>query len=257
MKNDSPTSPVAPPSDLDQRQLLRVVQDFHQLRRQREQAYAELARAHRITLSKLALAAEYKDGDTGIHIVRIGALSALLSRILGKPADWCLHIEQAAPMHDIGKIGIPDEILKKPAGLTAHERKVMETHPVIGAQILGNTDVPVLHMAAEIALGHHERWDGSGYPHRVRGEDIPECARIVAVIDFIDALTMDRCYRKALTDEDALTMLQTSRGSHFDPRIVDAAVAAFPQITALRDTINRGEYKQSEGYLPHFVPSPN
>ncbi len=257
MNNDSPANSAAPSqSDLDQRQLLRVVQDFHELRRQREQAYGELARAHRITLSKLALAAEYKDGDTGIHIVRIGALSALLSRILGKPADWCARIEQAAPMHDIGKIGIPDDILKKPAGLSAHERKIMETHPVIGAQILGNTDVPVLHMAAEIALGHHERWDGSGYPHRLHGEDIPESARIVAVIDFIDALTMDRCYRKALTDEEALTMLKTSRGSHFDPRIVDAAIAAFPQITALRDAINRGEYQQEAGYPPMLARSP-
>ncbi|MDA0191444.1 MAG: HD domain-containing protein [Proteobacteria bacterium] len=227
--------------DLDQRQLGRLLHDFHQLRRQREQAYEALARAHRITLSKLALAAEYKDGDTGIHIVRIGALSALLSHLLGKPEAWCRNIELAAPMHDIGKIGIPDSILKKPACLTAQEREILQTHPLIGAQILGNTDVPVLAMAAEIALGHHERWDGSGYPQGLAGDAIPESARIVAVIDFIDALTMDRCYRKALGDDETLTMLQATRGSHFDPVIVDTAVSAFPRLAALRDAINRGK----------------
>ncbi|MFB1031875.1 MAG: HD-GYP domain-containing protein, partial [Thauera sp.] len=166
---------------------------------------------------------------------------AYLARLLGKPEAWCRDIELAAPMHDIGKIGIPDSILKKPGGLTAQEREIMQTHPLIGAQILGNTDVPVLAMAAEIALGHHERWDGTGYPRGLAGDAIPESARIVAVIDFIDALTMDRCYRKALSDAETLTMLQATRGSHFDPAIVDAAVAAFPRLAALRDAINRGE----------------
>lgn len=242
MKNFS-VRPV-PQFDLDQNQVLRIVQDLHQIRRQREKAYDELANAHRITLAKLAVAAEYKDGDTGEHIVRIGALSGLLAHVLGKPADWCERIEQAAPMHDIGKIGIPDNILKKPGGLTPLEREIMETHPLIGAQILGNTDVPVLRMAAEIALGHHERWDGSGYPQRLRGEAIPESARIVAVIDFIDALTMDRCYRKALADDEALSMLKAGSGSHFDPSVVDAAVSAFSRLAALRDAINRGEHEQ-------------
>ena len=253
MNDRSFTAAPLPQTDLDHRQILRVVQDFHEMRRQREHAYGELAHAHRITLSKLTLAAEYKDGDTGVHIVRIGALSALLSRILGEPADWCARIEQAAPMHDIGKIGIPDDILKKPGGLNAHERAIMETHPISGAQILGNTDVPVLLMAAEIAHGHHERWDGSGYPQGLKGEDIPESARIVAVIDFIDALTMDRCYRKAISDDETLTMLKTSSGNHFDPRIVDATIAAFPQITALRDAINRGEHGQDKGVAPHLA----
>ena len=259
MNPDRPAPPPPAPAhnDLDQRQLVRLLQDFHQLRRQREQAYEALARAHRVTLSKLALAAEYKDGDTGIHIVRIGALSAYLARLLGKPEAWCRDIELAAPMHDIGKIGIPDSILKKPGGLTAQEREIMQTHPLIGAQILGNTDVPVLAMAAEIALGHHERWDGTGYPRGLAGEAIPESARIVAVIDFIDALTMDRCYRKALSDAETLTMLQATRGSHFDPAIVDAAVAAFPRLAALRDAINRGEAgtqhpaRPQAGDLPH------
>jgi putative two-component system response regulator len=230
------------PNALDQLQLLRIVQDLHGLRRQREKAYDELARAHRITLSKLALAAEYRDGDTGTHIVRLGALSGLLARSLAKPESWCEDIEQAAPMHDIGKIGIPDEILKKPGGLTAAEREIMETHAIIGAQILGNTDVPVLCMAAEIALNHHEQWDGNGYPRRLKGEEIPEAARIVAVIDFIDALTMDRCYRKAFSDEEVLSLLWSSRGTRFEPRIVDAAIKGFQRLTALRDAINRVDF---------------
>ncbi|ENO82310.1 metal-dependent phosphohydrolase [Thauera sp. 27] len=238
---DHPTPPTIG-NDLDQHQILRIVQDFHLLRRQREDAYDELKRAYHITLTKLALAAEYKDGDTGTHIVRIGALSGLLARNMGMPADWSERIEQAAPMHDIGKIGIPDGILKKPDGLTVEERKIMETHPVIGAQILGNTNVPVLQMAAEIALGHHERWDGQGYPNRLKGDAIPQSARIVTAIDFFDALTMDRCYRKALPDDTAKEMLCRGRGSHFDPAVVDALVASLPQLTALRDAINRGEW---------------
>lgn len=217
------------------------MQDLHRLRPQCERAYDELARAHCITLSKLALAAEYRDGDTGSHIVRIVALSGLLARKLGKPEAWCNDIEQAAPMHDIGKIGIPDEILKKPGAFTAAVREIMQTHAIIGGQILGDTDVPVLRMAAEIALSHHEQWAGGGYPRRLRGEAIPEAARTVAVIDFIDALTMDRCYRKTISDE-VLSMLWSNRGTRFEPRIVDAAIAAFPRLTALRDAVNRVDF---------------
>lgn len=231
---------MTPPtsSELDQRQLLRFVQDMHQLRRQREEAYNRLKHAHQITLSKLALAAEYKDGDTGTHIERIGALSGELARLLGQPAEWCELIAQAAPMHDIGKIGVPDSILKKPGPLNSSERRIMETHPIIGAQILGGTDVPVLKMAAEIALGHHEHWNGGGYPGKLKDQAIPLSARIVAIIDFIDALMMDRCYRKALSQDETLTMLKTGRGGHFDPEIIDAAVANFPQLAALRTKID-------------------
>ncbi|MHB1374253.1 MAG: HD-GYP domain-containing protein [Thauera sp.] len=249
MSNENAPSPYAP----DQPQLLRIVQDLHGLRRQCERAYDELARAHRITLSKLALAAEYRDGDTGTHIMRIGALSGLLARCLGKPEAWCRDIEQAAPMHDIGKIGIPDAILKKPGELTAAEREIMQTHAIIGAQILGDTDVPLLRMAAEIALNHHEQWDGSGYPRRLRGEAIPQAARIVAVIDFIDALTMDRCYRKAFSDDEVLSMLWSSRGTRFEPRIVDAAITAFPRLTALRDAVNRVDFGHGEDRTLSFL----
>ncbi len=231
------TTPTAS-SDLDQRQLLRYVQDMHQLRRQREEAYDRLKHAHQITLSKLALAAEYKDGDTGTHIDRIGILSGELARLLGQPPDWCDLIIQAAPMHDIGKIGVPDSILKKPGALTSTERQIMETHPLIGAQILGNTDVPVLKMAADIALGHHEHWNGGGYPRKLEGEAIPLSARIVAIIDFIDALMMDRCYRKALSEDETLAMLKVRRGTHLDPEIVDAAIAIFPRLVALRKMID-------------------
>ena len=236
-----PTASTLGEGSIDQGQILRIIQDLHQVRHQRELAYEALAEAHRVTLAKLALAAEYRDGDTGKHILRIGALSSMLAEALGKPPSWCQCIEQAAPMHDIGKIGIPDNILKKPGSLTEEERAIMNTHPRIGAQILGNTEIPVLKMAAEIALGHHERWDGGGYPQGLTGRDIPESARIVAAIDFVDALTMDRCYRKALSDEEALRMLQAGRGKHFDPAIVDKAVEIYPRLAALREAINRGE----------------
>lgn len=230
-----------PTHESEQLQLERLVHDFHQLRAQRRKAYAELQRAHHITLSKLALAAEYKDNDTGVHILRVGRLSRLLAEALGQAHDWCVRLELAAPMHDIGKIGVPDHILNKPAALDADERARMQLHTVHGAEILGGTDVPVLQMAAEIALNHHEKWDGSGYPRGLEGTQIPCSARIVAVIDFIDALSMNRCYRPALPDSEVLDMLRAASGEHFDPHIAEQAIAIYPRLASARDAINRGE----------------
>jgi len=224
--------------DVDQSQLQRIIKDLHHVRRQREDAYAGLKRAHQITLEKLALAADYKDGDTGTHIARIGVLSAILAKKLDMPYEWCDRIAQAAPMHDIGKIGIPDHILKKTGPLDPDEQAIMQTHPVIGAQILSGANIPVLEMAAEIALTHHEKWDGSGYPRRLAGEEIPLSGRIVAAIDFYDALTMDRCYRKALTDHEATLMLEVGAGRHFDPDVVKTMLANIVHLREVRDQIN-------------------
>jgi putative two-component system response regulator len=141
-------------------------------------------------------------------------------------------------MHDVGKIGIPDHILKKPMALDDNERAIMNTHPEVGAKILGEGGVPLIRMAREIALTHHECWDGSGYPRGLRGIEIPLAGRIVSVIDFLDALTMDRCYRKALTDEDAIAMLRARRGVNFDPAIVDVALSISDELIRLRDEIN-------------------
>lgn len=251
MRNDHIIDGAEQLAHLSEQQMLRILKDFHQVRRQREEAYLELKRAHQLTLSKLALAAEYKDGDTGVHITRIGVLSAILAKAMGLPLEWCDCISQAAPMHDIGKIGIPDKILKKAGPLDASELIIMQTHPAIGAQILGGTSIPVLDMAADIALTHHEKWDGSGYPHGLAGEEIPLPGRIVAAVDFFDALTMDRCYRKALPDDEALMMLKVGAGQHFDPVVVSVMFANIDRLCEAREKIN-AEGLQPGSFSAHW-----
>jgi putative two-component system response regulator len=220
-------------------QMEQMVADFGRMYRERNDALREVAEAHHDALLRLSRAAEYRDDDTGVHIVRIGYLAWALALRLGQPGPWALLLRQAAPMHDIGKIGVPDHVLKKPGSLTPEERAVMNEHPRIGAEILGRSRIPLFQLAAEAALAHHERWDGSGYPARLAGEAIPLSGRIVAVADFFDALTMDRCYRPAFSDERALQMLQEQRGLALDPHIVDTFVAHAPALIELRDQINR------------------
>jgi len=237
--------PATPGQDstrgFDHRQVRRIVEDFHLLRHQREAAHQALADAHQLTLTRLARAVEFKDGATGSHILRVGTLSALVAGRMGQPEEWCRRIELAAPLHDIGKIGVPDHILKKPGPLTPEEHRIMETHSEMGVQILGCSGVEVLEMAAEIALTHHERWDGRGYPRGLAGEAIPLSGRIVGAVDFFDALTMDRCYREALGDDQALDLLKAGRGTHFDPLVLDAILSIFGKLIAARDRINQDQ----------------
>ncbi|MFT7772759.1 HD-GYP domain-containing protein [Roseateles sp.] len=225
-------------SDAAAAQMERLVQDLGRMYQERNEALREVARAHHEALLRLSLAADFKDDDTGVHIVRIGYLAEALARLLGESEKFSCMLRRAAPMHDIGKIGIPDDVLKKPGAYNAQERAVMNEHPRMGAEILGRSRVPLFRLAAEVALGHHERWDGSGYPGGLAGEEIPLSARIVAVVDYMDALTMDRCYRKAFSDEKALQMLAEQRGAAFDPRLVDLFLAHAPALLALRDRIN-------------------
>lgn len=219
-------------------QMERIVIDLGRLYHERNEALREVSRAHHEVLLRLSLAADFKDDDTGVHIIRIGYLAEALALALGESTAFAHMLRRAAPMHDIGKIGIPDEVLKKPGAYTPQERLVMNRHPEIGAEILGRSRVPLFQMAAEVALGHHERWDGGGYPSALAGQAIPLSARIVAVVDFMDALTMDRCYRKAFPDDEALRMLTEQRGRAFDPRVVDAFLAHAPALLALRDRVN-------------------
>jgi len=200
-----------------------------------------LEKAHHQALLALARAAEFKDGDTGQHIIRIGALSEHLAQRLNLDQTFCSMLRYAAPMHDIGKIGTPDSILKKPGKLSAEERDEMERHAEYGARILGGSGVALFDLAAEIALCHHEKFDGSGYPHQMRGHEIPISGRVVALIDFFDALTMKRCYRDALTDEVALHMVKEGSGSHFDPEIADVLIQHADEFIDLRERINSGE----------------
>jgi len=219
-------------------QMERLVADFGRMYRERNDALQEVARAHHDALLRLARAAEYRDDDTGVHIVRMGFLAGALALRLGQSEAQAMLLRQAAPMHDIGKIGVADAVLKKPGGLTPDERAAMNEHPRMGAEILGRSRIPLFQLAAEVALSHHERWDGSGYPAGLVGEAIPLSGRIVSVVDCFDALTMDRCYRTAFEDDKAFAMLIEQSGRGFDPRVVAAFVANRDEMVALRDRVN-------------------
>ena len=232
----------------------RLVVDFGRMYRARNDALQEVARAHHDALMRLARAAEYRDDDTGVHILRIGELACALALRLGQPADWARMLREAAPMHDVGKIGMPDGVLKKPGAFTAAERRVMNTHPRIGADILGRSRIPLFQLAAEVALTHHERWDGQGYPAGLAREAIPLSGRIVAVADFFDALTMNRCYRPAFSDARALEMLQAERGRAFDPAVVDCFLHHADTLISLRDRLNTlQQVAEASSTDPHAI----
>lgn len=185
----------------------------------------ELEQARLEILFRLALAAEYRDDATQEHAWRIGRTSALLARAIGLPDAQVELIERAAPLHDIGKIGIPDAILLKPGPLNDSEFAAVKRHTTIGAEILSGSRSSLLRLAERVALSHHERWDGSGYPHRLAGEEIPLPGRIVAVADVFDALTHKRPYKPAWPVGSAVTEILGQRGRQFDPELVDAFAA--------------------------------
>ncbi len=172
-------------------------------------------------VQRLGLAAEYKDNETGRHVIRMSHYARLLGLAAGMHEAEAEELLHAAPLHDVGKIGIPDRILQKPGKLDADERRIMQSHVEIGVRIIGDHPRGVLAVAHRIALGHHEKWDGSGYPSGLAGEAIPFEARIVAIADVFDALTSERPYKKAWPVEEALNYLRENRGRHFDPALVD------------------------------------
>ena len=181
----------------------------------------ELEDTQREVIHRLGRAAEYRDNDTGAHIVRMSHYAAILAQAAGMNEEECRLVQQAMPMHDIGKIGIPDEILLKPDKLTDEEWHTMRRHTLIGAELLSGSDSPLLQMAEIIALTHHEKWDGSGYPNRLAGEDIPLPGRICAICDIFDALTSQRPYKEAWAIEKATEHIRELSGAHLDPRLVE------------------------------------
>jgi putative two-component system response regulator len=183
---------------------------------------------------RLVSASEFRDEETGTHIRRIGAYSAAIAEAMGWAQQAVDLIRIAAPMHDVGKIGVADSILLKPGKLNPEEFEKVKEHTAIGASILAGSHIPLLQMAADIALYHHERWDGSGYLHGLAGEDIPEAARIVAVADVYDALSNDRVYRKALPEEQVLAIMREGSGCHFDPRVHACFLEMLPAFRAIR-----------------------
>jgi len=216
---------------LAQRQMLIERRRYtERLEQQVRQHTMAIRRAHEETIHRLVAASSCRDVETSKHILRTGLMCEMLARALGWSADFAEMIRLAAPMHDVGKVGIPDAILRKPSKLTRDEFKIMKSHTTIGANMLEGSAVPMLQMARQIALSHHERWNGCGYPAGLAGQSIPEAARIMAIIDTYDSLTHDRVYRTAMPEDDALDIVRRSEGKDFDPGILAVFLQSLPAI---------------------------
>ncbi|GAB0112240.1 response regulator [Pseudoalteromonas distincta] len=195
----------------------------------------QLKQAHVDLVQRLGRAAEYKDTDTGEHIVRMSQYSKILALAIGMPEHKAELLRQAAPMHDVGKIGIPDAILLKPGRLTSEEFEHMKKHALIGGQILANSSSPLLQLAYTLAIEHHEKWDGSGYPNGIKGEDISVEGRIVAIADVFDALTSKRPYKEAWSVEKTVQHMKEQAGTHFDPALIELFLKNLDDILAIKN----------------------
>ncbi len=213
----------------------RTAERGQELERMVAQRTLELDKAYREILQRLGRASEYRDDDTGNHARRIGEYAALIGRGLHLEDEQVEHLRRASPMHDVGKIGIPDGILLKPGKLDAQEWETMKSHVEIGVRILSGATSGLLQVAEEIAQTHHEKFDGNGYPNGLAGEEIPLNGRLVAVCDVFDALTSERPYKRAWSVEDAVAEIARCKGGHFDPRIVDVFLDNLPQVQRIRD----------------------
>jgi len=205
---------------------------LEQMVRQRTQ---ELRQSRLDIVRRLGRASEFRDNETGQHILRMSHASALLARRIGWDAQACELMLNASPMHDVGKIGIPDGILLKAGPLTPDEREIMQRHTTIGAEILSGSGDELLDMARDIALAHHEKWDGTGYPRRLANTAIPEAARIVAITDVFDALTSERPYKKPWSVPEALHFMNEHAGRQFDPHLLRQFVTIVPEVQQIRE----------------------
>jgi putative two-component system response regulator len=199
-----------------------------------KQAADRLKTASLDTIYRLSIASDYKDGDTGAHIKRMSRYCAAVARRMGLDEKTISDILYAAPMHDLGKIGIPDKILSKPGKLDPVERDIMKLHTVIGAKILSDSDAELLKLGGIIALSHHEKWDGSGYPNGLKGKAIPIEGRIAAIADVFDALTSRRPYKEPFSEEKSLVIIRRWRESYFDPDVVDTFIAITEEILTIK-----------------------
>jgi putative two-component system response regulator len=219
---------------------------------QLESSESELRRLREETIRRLSWAAEFRSNETGQHIIRMSLYCTLLGRLAGLDAERTEMIRIASPMHDVGKIGIPDRILLKPGSLTPEERAVMEAHAEMGYRILAGSGVELLDLAAELALTHHERIDGCGYPHRLQGDAIPLEGRIAAIADVFDALTSDRVYRQAYRPDEARETMLAGRGTQFDAELLDLFFGAWEDVLAIRSAASDGRAVQT-ALLPRSV----
>ncbi len=219
------------------------------LKKEAEQSHEELRLAYIDSIHRLVMASEFKDENTGDHIIRIGEYSRLMAGKLGLSSREVDTIYYAAPMHDVGKIGIPDRIMLKPGKLTPEEFEIMKTHTTIGARLLSNSKSGILEMARVIALSHHEKFNGRGYPNQIAGEDIPVAGRIVALVDTFDALTSRRPYKDPYPPEMVLGIIRDERGEHFDPVITDIFLEYFGEFLRIRESIGSLDPVRLEGFM--------
>jgi putative two-component system response regulator len=242
------TKPISPPVVLARvRTHLALYDQTRELERMVYQRTLELSVSRQQIIRRLGRAAEYRDDETGNHVLRVGHYARLLAETHGLGAKAAGIIFAAAPMHDVGKIGIRDSILLKPGRLDAAEWEVMRRHPAIGAEIIGDHDSDLLQTARSISLTHHERWDGRGYPAQLKGEAIPLEGRIVAIADVFDALISRRPYKPAYNVDDSLKIMDAQEGSHFDPALMDAFRKTLPEILDVMS-----EYADEKGALTDF-----
>jgi len=227
---------------------IRRVLRERQLKEATKNSHEELKQAYLDSIHRLVMASEFKDEDTGDHIIRIGEYASLIARHMGQDDQYIETIGYASPMHDVGKIGIPDKILLKPGKLTPEEFDVIKGHPEIGARLLSKSKSRILQMAEEIARTHHEKFNGNGYPFGLSGEDIPLSGRIVAIADTFDALTSKRPYKEPYPPEMVFDIIRKERGEHFDPVIADFFLDNFDRFLSIRK--NFGEITQIT--LEHF-----
>ncbi len=230
------TKPISPPIVLAR--VKTHLQLYDQNRALEEMVHTrteELDNSRLEIIRRLGLAAEYRDNETGMHVIRMSYYCRIIAKGIGMNDMDADLILQSTPMHDVGKIGIPDNILLKPGRLDPEERKIMEKHAEFGAQIIGKHDNPLLKMAYSAALAHHEKWDGTGYPFGLKGEDIPLIGRIVAIADVFDALTSKRPYKDAWSDEKALDLIRAQSGKHFDPALVAVFLDNLDAVFEIKD----------------------
>ena len=218
-------------------QLVKFGNDLNKTLAELRTTNEELQNSYLDTIHRLVLAAEYKDEDTGDHIVRMSRYSGLIAEKIGLSQKDVENILYAAPMHDVGKIGIPDSILSKPGKLTNEEFDQMKTHATIGGKILADSKAEILQLAHEIAVSHHEKWNGRGYPKGLSNKKIPIAGRIVALSDVFDALTSKRPYKMPYPVEVALDIIKKERGEHFDPDIVDAFLDSIDAILKIKEEV--------------------
>src|SRR4051812_19610706 len=204
---------------------------------------------------RLALAVEYRDNDTGEHTLRVARYSRIIAEQLGLPARLCRDIYLAAPLHDVGKVAIPDNILLKPGKLTDQEMAVIRTHATIGEKILADSSCELIQLGAQTAAGHHERWDGAGYPNGLRANEIPVAARVVAVADVFDALTTRRPYKEPMPLNVARDYLVENQGRQFDPACVEAFLSRWDEVVEIAAGQQATPYQKTEATLAPIIES--